>query len=90
MYVDRMECNGEMDLVTIVHIGNNGKSRCMIDRIGENISKATFSHSTQGHLIKKKNGDWIRGVEETGEYLKMLENFSVLHLTELKLGLHLR
>lgn len=86
-----VEWNGEMDLAIIVHIGNNGKSRCMIDRIGENISKVTISHSTQGHLTKRKNGNWICGMEETAEYLnKMLENFSVLHLTELKLGLHLR
>jgi len=46
MYVGGMERNGEMDLVIIVHTGNNSKSRCKIDRIGENISKVTFSHST--------------------------------------------
>lgn len=72
-----MERNGEMDLVIIVHTGNNSKSRCKIDRIGEIISKVTFSHSTWGHLAKRKNGDWICGAEKTGKYLnKMLGTFS--------------
>lgn len=35
-------CKGEMDIVIIVHTGNNGKSRCMTNRICENISKVIF------------------------------------------------
>lgn len=73
-------CKGEMDIVIIVHTGNNGKSGCTTNRVCENISKVIsflhFSPSIQGQLAKRKSGDSIHSVEETEKYLDItLENF---------------